>query len=161
MISLSFTGLRVVQEDAITRESCWCDLDYSHYETNISAIYRYTLFSVLRPRQNGRHFPNDIFKCLFLNKNVWISVKISLKFVPDGPINNIPAQVQIMAWRRQGDNTLSEPMMVRLTTHICVTRSQWVKSIGSESCIHPTKCDGYFPLPNGVRWRLWTSIFYV
>ena len=44
------------------------------------------LLNTLRPRQNGRHFPDDIFKCLFLNENVWISIKISLKFVPEGPI---------------------------------------------------------------------------
>ena len=31
-----------------------------------------------------------------------------------------------MAWRRSGDKPLSEPMMVRLPTHICVTRPQWV-----------------------------------
>ena len=53
-----------------------------------------------------------------------ISIKISLKFVPNGPINNIPALVQIMAWRRPGDKPLSEPMMVSLLTHICVTRPQ-------------------------------------
>ena len=34
---------------------------------------------------------------------------------------------QIMAWRRTGDKPLSEPMMVSLITHICVTRPQWVK----------------------------------
>ena len=32
-----------------------------------------------------------------------------------------------MAWRRLGDKPLSEPMMVKLLTHICVTRPQWVK----------------------------------
>ena len=37
-----------------------------------------------------------------------------------------PALVQIMAWRRSGDKPLSEPMMVSLLTHICVTRPQWV-----------------------------------
>ena len=42
-------------------------------------------------------------------------------------INNYPALVQIMAWRRSGDKPLSEPMMVSLLTHICVTRPQWVK----------------------------------
>ena len=42
-------------------------------------------------------------------------------------VNNIPALVQIMAWHRPGDKPLSEPMMVRLPTHICVTRPQWVK----------------------------------
>ena len=63
-----------------------------------------------------------------LNENVRISIKISLKFVPKGPINKIPALVQIMIWRRPGDKPLSEPMMVRLLTHICVTRPQWVKA---------------------------------
>ena len=42
-------------------------------------------------------------------------------------INNIPALVQIMAWRRRGNKPLSEPVMVSLLTHICVTRPQWVK----------------------------------
>ena len=40
------------------------------------------LINTLRPRQNGRHFPDDIFRCTFLNEHVWISIKISLKFVP-------------------------------------------------------------------------------
>ena len=85
------------------------------------------LINTLRPRQNGRHFPDAIFKWIFLNENVWISIKISLNFVPKGPINNIPSLVQIMAWRRPGDKPLSEPVMVSLPTHICVTRPQWVK----------------------------------
>ena len=46
--------------------------------------------NTLRPRQNGRHFAVAIFKCIFLNENVWIPIEISLKFVPQGPINNIP-----------------------------------------------------------------------
>ena len=84
------------------------------------------LLNTLRPRQNGRHFPDDIFKWIFLNENVWISINISLKYVPRGPINNIPTLVQVMAWRRPGDKPLSEPMMVRLPTHICITRPHWV-----------------------------------
>ena len=84
------------------------------------------LINTLRPRQDGRHFPDDIFKWIFLNEIIWISIKISLKFVPSGPINNIPALVQIMAWRRLGDKPLSEPMMVSLLTLICVTQPQWV-----------------------------------
>ena len=85
------------------------------------------LLNTLRPRQNGRHFADDTFKSIFMNENVWISINISLKFVPRGAINNIPTLVQVMAWRRPGDKPLSEPMMVRLPTHICVTRPQWVK----------------------------------
>ena len=83
-------------------------------------------FDTLRPRQNDRHFPDDIFKCIFLNENMWIFIEISLKFVLKGLINNIPALVQIMTWRRPGDKPLSAPMMVYLLTHICVTRPQWV-----------------------------------
>ena len=86
-----------------------------------------SFINTLRPRQNGRHFADDIFKCIFLNENVWISIKISLKFIPKGPINNIPALVKIMAWRRPGDKPLSEAMIVNLPTHICVFRPQWVK----------------------------------
>ena len=85
------------------------------------------LINTLRPRQNDQHFPNDMFKCLFLFENVWIWIKISRKFVPKVRMNNIPALVQIMAWRRIGDKPLSEPMMVNLLTHICVTQPQWVK----------------------------------
>ena len=78
------------------------DITNSSYHISIIA---------LRPRQNGRHFADDIFKCIFLNENDWIPMKISLKFVPQGPINNIPALVQIMAWRWPGDKPLSGPMM--------------------------------------------------
>ena len=53
--------------------------------------------NTLRPGQNGRHFPDDISKCIFVNENVLISIKISLKFVPKGPIKNISALDQIMA----------------------------------------------------------------
>ena len=62
-------------------------------------------------------------------KNVQISNKFSLKFVPRVLINNIPALRQIMAWRRRGDKPLSEPVMVNLLMHICVTRPQWVNLV--------------------------------
>ena len=87
-----------------------------------------THFNTLRPGQNGRHFADDIFKCIFFNENVWIPIEISLQFVPKGPIDNSPALVQIVAWRRPGDKPLSELMMVRLSTHICVPRPQWLNT---------------------------------
>ena len=80
----------------------------------------------LRPSQNQRHFP-DISKCIFLNENISILIKIYLKFVPMGPINNIPASVQIIAWCQSGDKPLSEQMMVILLTHIYVIRPQLIK----------------------------------
>ena len=78
----------------------------------------------LTPRQNGRNFADDTFKRIFFKENGRISIEISLKFVPKGPIKNIPALVQIMATRRPGDKPLSEPMMVSLPTHICVIPPQ-------------------------------------
>ena len=64
-----------------------------------------------------------------MNENEWISIKISLKFVPKGPINNIPALVQIMTWRRPGDKPLSEAMVVSSLMHICVTLPQSVNTL--------------------------------
>ena len=87
------------------------------------AVY-FLCFSTMRTRQNGRHFTKDIFKSIFLNRNDRIPIRISLKFVPMILIDNIPALVRIMAWRRR--RSLSEPTMVRLLTHICVTRPQRV-----------------------------------
>ena len=55
-----------------------------------------------------------IFKYIFLDENIWILIKISLKCVAKGPINNIPALVQIMACRLVNPKQLSEPVMVRL-----------------------------------------------
>ena len=94
------------------------------YGCTCSFVAYLMLVNTLRPRQNGRHFADDIFNCIFLNENIGILINISLKFVPKGQINNIPSLVQIMAWRRPGDKPLSEPMMARLPTHICVTRPQ-------------------------------------
>ena len=62
--------------------------------------------------QNGRHFADDVFRCILVNEK-FILIKISLNFVPKCPIDDKPAFVQIMAWRRTGDKPLSEPMMTR------------------------------------------------
>ena len=85
--------------------------------------------NILRPSQNGRHFADDTFKRIFMNENVRLSINISLQFVPKGLIYNIPSLVQIMAWRRLGDKLLSKPIVVRLSTHICVSRPQWVNNV--------------------------------
>ena len=81
----------------------------------------------IEAQQNDRHFADDISKCIFVNENIWIPIKVSLKCVPGDIINNIPALVKIMAWRRPGDKPSSEPMMATLPTHVCVTPPQWVK----------------------------------
>ena len=63
---------------------------------NRSKSKEFPMFNPLRPRQNGDRFADDTFKRIFLNENSKISIKISLKFVPKCPINNIPALVQII-----------------------------------------------------------------
>ena len=97
---------------------------------SIHSMYLWKIVFVSIPImwQNGRNFADDIFNCIFWNENVWISIKISLKFVPKGLINNITPLVQTMAWCRSGTKPLSEPMMVILT-YICVTQPHWVKRI--------------------------------
>ena len=82
--------------------------------------------NTLRPKQNGRHFADGIFKCIFLNENVLILIKFSLKFVLNNPVNNIPALVQIMAWCWPGNRPLPDPIMLSSLAYICVTRPQWV-----------------------------------
>ena len=42
------------------------------------------------PEQNGHHFAGDTLKCISLNENFCILIKISLKFVSKGPIDNNP-----------------------------------------------------------------------
>ena len=116
--------------------------------------------NTLRPRQNGRLFADDTFKLIFLNENIIISIKISLKFVPKGPINNNPA------WRRPGDKPLSEPMMVSLLTHICVTRPQWVnlwtlprmENIFDNSSSNHTNLVLYFVSPWCFKIPMWNCV---
>ena len=71
--------------------------------------------NTLRLLQNGPHFVDNIFKCIFLNENIWILIKISLKFVPKGPVNNILSLFQIMACRQPGNKPLSEPILAWVT----------------------------------------------
>ena len=89
----------------------------------------WSLINTLRLRQNGRHFQDVFFQMHFLK---WICmnfknfIKTLLKFVPKGPINNIPSLVQIRAWHWPGNKPLSQLMKVDLLMHICITRPQWI-----------------------------------
>ena len=40
------------------------------------------------PGQNDRHLANDLFRCIFVNETFCVLIKISVKFVPKGPIDN-------------------------------------------------------------------------
>ena len=71
---------------------------------------------------HSRHFQTRVLELKYINCD-WDFTE----GCPKGPTNNILASVQIMAWRRPGDKPLSDPMMVSLLTHICVTLPHWVK----------------------------------
>ena len=78
---------------------------------------------------------DEISQTIFLNAfswikiyDIWISIDISQKLFPKGPNHNIPALIQIMAWPRPGDKPLSERMMVKLPTNMCITQPQWVNA---------------------------------
>ena len=98
------------------------NLSFMKIHLNMSSAKRRPFclgLNVLTHWRNCHHFEDDIFKCIALNDIGCISINISLTIVPMGQIHNIPALVQIMAWRRPGDKPLSESMM--LYWHIYVS----------------------------------------
>ena len=75
----------------------------------------------------GRAKMADIFQTTFLKARYWMKMyKFRLRFL-GRLFLGVPALVQMITWRRAGDEPLTEPMMICLLTHICVTRPQWVK----------------------------------
>ena len=78
----------------------------------------------------GRDKMVIIFQPTFSNAFSWMKMhKLRLKFhlfFPKDPINNIPTFQHCCL---SGAEPLSEPIMVSLLTHICVTRTQWVQSL--------------------------------
>ena len=120
--------IRRAAQQECCRYACRISEQHDHWNTECQGfeisrdlVIGILPFKTLRPIQDGRHFADDIFKCIFLNENTWISGNISLKFVPKGQINNIPALV-----RQAGDKLLSEPIIVSLLRHVYVNRPQWV-----------------------------------
>ena len=57
---------------------------------------------------------DDIFKSIF-NESVWISIPISLTFIPKGPIDYKSALVHVMAWHRTGEKPLQKSMLNQFT----------------------------------------------
>ena len=101
---------------AALRKVCHSATEYAKPEHVICKVS--LTINTLRPKRNRRHYAGDIFKCIFFNQNVKNTIKISLKFVLKGPINNISVLFQIMVSRRPDDKPSSEPMVVRWLRHI-------------------------------------------
>ena len=90
---------------------------------------------------------DDTFKRIFLNENARISIKMSLKFVPKDPINNIPTLVEIMAW--------------------CLVINQWslcywriYSLLGLSELTHWSQNDRRV-VNNGLKSIFWNKIVYI
>ena len=91
----SYSGLKRARKYALT--------PFPGFHILHTSQINYNKLNTLRPRQDGRFLPDDIFESIFFNENVKILIEISLTFVPKAPINLIQALVQIMDWRRPGN----------------------------------------------------------
>ena len=114
------------------------------------------VLNALKPRQNGRGFPNDIFKCIFFNGNAWILVKISQKLVLRGAVNNITALVLIMARHRPGNKPLPELMMVSL----CIYTSLGLNELNLDNNILPGFQNEEI-WPSDKTWSQFTHMEYL
>ena len=115
----------------------------------------YWCLNTLRPRQNGRYFADDIFKCIFFNENIWISLKISLKFVPKVRVNNISqagklalthSPMRVKIWPGEWKTCLGNGILYRVYKRlpssgecrkIFVSQPDFI--IGSENGLAPTR----------------------
>ena len=80
-------------------------------------------FNLSTLEQNGRHFADDPFRCIFVNERLWILIKISLKFL----------RIQLTHWGR--------------VTHLCVSK---LAIIGSDNGLSPDWCQAIFWTNAGI-----------
>ena len=119
----------------------------------------WNIVNSLRLRQNGRHFPDDIFKYIFLNENVWISIKILLKFVPMSPIYNISSLVQIMAYADQAtSHYLNQWWLVYWRIHASLGLNELIQTLGTSFIVIVSKIHAFsfkkVPLKMlSAKWR--------
>ena len=128
----------------------WCSVERITMAAKLAAnfvVYQYSFMRALSvvplpevvnsspAEQKGHHFADDNFKRIFVNEMFFISMWISMKLVSKGPIHDIPALVQIMAWRRPGDKPLSEPMLAQFTNAYMRHKGGWISSLGPWNCM--------------------------
>ena len=129
--------------------------------TDITSLQSwFNIILVLGIRLTLTHWGRVKMAAIFKNENVWISIKVSLKFVPKGPINNIPTPIEIMAWRLPADKPLSETMVINVLTHICdlfdyMSYHRVVISLVEHSLLS-IPSNGIFD--DNIIYRVWSSI---
>ena len=80
---------------------------WGYCSEDIVFYWRFPDLNILRSRQKCHHVADSIFKCIFLNTNVWIMLVFSLKSVSKSLINNI-SDNDLMPVRRQAINWTSD-----------------------------------------------------
>ena len=99
------------------------------YYTSHKEKLQLTLNSFPLDRKMAANLADDIFKCIFINEIFCILIRISLKFVPMGPIDNRPALVQVMAWHRTGNKPLPEPTLTQFTDAYMWYQGEMIKQL--------------------------------
>ena len=95
----------------------WSNVALTHWDRDkMAAVWQQTTFSNVFSWMKMYEFQ------LKFHWNLFLRVQLTI----------FPALFQIMDWRRPGGNLLSEPIMVRLQTHICITRPHWVNTFRPE-----------------------------
>ena len=109
--------VRAGRTTAVMSTNSWCVPDMRKVESTHARSVDGRLHRInwSPPGQSGRHFADDILKCIFMNEKLYILIQISLKFAPGGPIDNTTALVQVMAWCRTGNKPLPESLLTRFT----------------------------------------------
>ena len=80
----------------------------------------------ISPGQNSRHFTDNIFRCIFMNEKFCILIKISLKYVSKGLINNNPALFSIMAWRQKALHSLLYAIIFQCLPNYSQSHQTWL-----------------------------------
>ena len=156
----SVTGVFPLQKVHTAESFLWHDFSGdTSIADSLEASIPYTI-NKLTPRQNGRHFADDIFKYIFFNDNLWVSIKMPLNFSCKGTNNTIPSLDQIIAWRRSGDKPLSESMMARFQTHICVTQPQSVNTVSYWLTAPHCQCNRKRDMPEALCNKTFWKIFF-
>ena len=124
--------------------TCSCQLYIVCWWSNSIPLYlrsQYIIWMIetLRHLQNCRHFIDDI-QYIFLKGDVFILMRISLRFVPRSLMPNNVALVQVMPWHRTGHKPLPEPMMTQLTDEYM--RHQAPTGNIAVSCVNRTRLCG-------------------
>ena len=91
---------------------------------------RYDINSPPPPEQIGSHIADDKVKCIFMNENFCILIRIPLKYVSRGPIDNKPALGKITACAEYATSHYMNKSLTISRTHIRGTRGRWVRVTG-------------------------------